>query len=83
MDITAQKRDYFRTVAEPCESGLFSIYVDASARVFPCSFTEDTVASIDMLAEKDFGAVWGHPVMEDWRDVLLHNNRACPVYNID
>ena len=86
LGIKGEQREYFHTVAEPCESGLFSIYVSRDAKVYPCSFTEDTVKAINLALFEpgEFTEeIWNHIVMEGWRDVLLHNKRACPAYNID
>ena len=84
MDITEQRRDYFHTVAEPCESTLFSLYIDVAGAVWPCSFTEGVEQPISVLEAEDFVEdVWNHPSMQAWRKKLLANNRACPAYNID
>jgi MoaA/NifB/PqqE/SkfB family radical SAM enzyme len=84
LGVDEAQREYFHTVAEPCESGLFSIYVSRDAKVYPCSFTEDTVMPIDLLEVDDWvDQVWTHPIMCDWRRELLANNRACPAYEID
>ena len=68
---------------EPCESGLFSYYVDVYGLGFPCSFMEGMVESIDLKNATDFYQdVWYHPVMIAWRNRLLKNRRDCPVYQI-
>ena len=84
LDVSDRQRDYFHTVAEPCESSLFSLYIDVNANVFPCSFTEGVEQPISMLEAEDFVAdVWDHPSMQAWRKKLLANDRRCPVYKID
>lgn len=73
----------FKEYIEPCESGLFSYYVDVDGVGYPCSFTEGEWAGIDLLNVKDFSKeVWNSPSIENWRDCLLCNDRNCPVYNI-
>ena len=87
----------FTDSVEPCESGLFSIYVNVKGEVFPCSFTEGTLGwetGLDVPSAKDFlQDVWFHPRLEDWRNNLLRTSqdcdcdkkldcRSCPVYNI-
>lgn len=87
LGITGKRRDYFNQVAEPCESGLFSIYVSRDAKVYPCSFTEEVSEPIDLMSlegEKDFlNYVWHSLEMANWRSRLLENGRRCPVYKID
>ncbi len=84
-DLGIEDKEQIAQYVEPCESGLFSIYVNRAARVFPCSFTEDTFfgEGIDLLAVDNFDEVWWHDSMVSWADNLLNNCRACPVYNID
>ncbi len=83
---------------EPCESSLFSIYVNAKGELFPCSFTEGTEGwetGIDLLTVADFGKeVWHSPRLEGWRQRLLGSSaacsdcavkqhcRSCPIYDI-
>ena len=84
LRIKGKRREYFHTVAEPCESGLFSLYVDVAGNVFPCSFTEGVEQPISILDTDDFVKdVWNSEGMDAWRKKLLANNRACPVYEID
>lgn len=71
------------TYAEPCESGLFSIYVDSNATVWPCSFTEERTEPLDILQGDFLKDVWNSPTMNQWREKLLANGRKCPEYEID
>lgn len=67
---------------EPCESGLFSIYVDSYATFHPCSFAEDTVTdvTIDMTQVTDFlKEVWFEPTVVAWRERLIAGERRCPL----
>jgi hypothetical protein len=71
--------------AEPCESGVFSSYIDASGSYFPCSFYEgegDWKDGIDVTTCDSFLDVWYHPKTKAAREKLLANNRRCPIYNI-
>jgi MoaA/NifB/PqqE/SkfB family radical SAM enzyme len=87
----------FADSVEPCESGLFSIYVNVKGEIFPCSFTEGTPGwetGINVLAVSDFRAeVWYSPRLVAWRSNLIKSAdgcvcdkkadcRVCPVYNI-
>jgi MoaA/NifB/PqqE/SkfB family radical SAM enzyme len=71
---------------EPCESQLFSTYIDVDGTVFPCSFSPNTPGwetGIDLLTAKDYMTdVWNHERMEVWRTGLINNGRKCPLYNI-
>ena len=47
-------------VAEPCESGYYSMYINLRGEMFPCSFLEDTPGwetGMD-LVEKSFNDIW-------------------------
>jgi radical SAM protein with 4Fe4S-binding SPASM domain len=68
---------------EPCESTLFSIYVNVDGEMFPCSFTEGTPGweqGIDLTCD-DCGTdpyrFWHHPRLEAWRDGLLNSSLEC------
>jgi len=82
---------------EPCESTLFSLYINAEGQAFPCSFTEGSSGweqGIDVVEEcKSLQDLWEHPRLEAWRQTLLASTktcdctlkkdcRACPVYDI-
>jgi radical SAM protein with 4Fe4S-binding SPASM domain len=83
---------------EPCESGLFSIYVNAAGQLFPCSFSEGTPGwetGVDLLTAGDFTKdVWHGSRMETWRAGLLGSStgcrgcsvqkfcRSCPIYPV-
>jgi MoaA/NifB/PqqE/SkfB family radical SAM enzyme len=89
--------DEFTDSVEPCESGLFSIYVNVEGTVFPCSFTEGVPgweAGIPITNDTDFlKDVWYHPHLVEWRNYLMASAsgcncskkkecRACPIYDI-
>jgi MoaA/NifB/PqqE/SkfB family radical SAM enzyme len=82
---------------EPCESGLFSLYINAFGEAFPCSFTEGTKGwkkGINILQIEDFiSDVWNSNKILKWRKTLLGSTkncdckfkndcRSCPVYDI-
>ncbi len=72
-------------LAEPCESSLFSIYIDVNAQVFPCSFAAGTPGweeGINLLTYDSLEEVWHHPRLESFRATLLANDRACPIYDL-
>lgn len=75
-------------LAEPCESTLFSIYIDVNGKMYPCSFLEDVSEPVDVLNCEDFiKDVWNNPLVEQFRKKLLatcdkNNCRKCPQFNI-
>jgi hypothetical protein len=83
--------DQYQLCAEPCESNLFSSYINSSAKYFHCSFTEgsDGFEGIDMLQVTDFlKEVWFSDEAKMFREKLLNNIceetgcRMCPIYNL-
>jgi len=71
---------------EPCESGLFSTYVNVDGIYAPCSFCEGTEGweeGIDLKSVTNFTKdVWASPRLVEWRNRLLNNQRNCPIYNV-
>jgi len=80
----------YDNIAECCESGLFSSYINVDGYYWHCSFTEDNPnwRGIDVINCKDFVKdVWYHPELLRFRKVLIeqqHNIasdlRTCPVF---
>lgn len=67
------------TVAEPCESGLFSAYFNVEGKFFPCSFAEGSPGWIKGLDVEEF---WGNEKTIRWRSCLIAYGRKCPLYEI-
>ena len=67
--------------AEPCESGLFSYYMNVDGIYFPCSFTEGEGGwekGIDGNNPKDFlDDIWFNPRMVEWRENLIKSSKGC------
>ena len=63
---------------EPCESGLFSLYVNVKGEAFPCSFLEGVEAPLD-LKVLSFEDVWNSDPLSLFRRRLLQNGRGCPL----
>ena len=64
-------KDYkqFEQCSEPCESTLFSIYVDVKGSVWPCSFLEhEEYEPVNLLEVEDF-------IKECWNNDRLHKFR--------
>lgn len=72
-------REEIEQSIEPCESSLFSVYCDVHGNFYPCSFCEEVESSFTL--ENNFlNDVWNP--MQGFRQKLLSNNRACPVFNV-
>lgn len=72
---------------EPCESSLFSTYIDVEGKFHPCSFAPNTETwgeeGIDVLECEDFlKDVWFHERTVNFRNTLLKGERNCPLYTI-
>ena len=88
----------FETVAEPCESGIFSSYFNVEGTFFPCSFTENSVFGNNLNWKDGLSVVdcddflkdiWYHPKTVAFRNALIAtakknelNCRECPAFKI-
>ena len=75
-----------KMVTEPCESTLFSLYLDVNGDLYPCSFCEGIDGwefGVSVLDCEDFiDDIWINPRVRKFRDQLLWNDRNCPVFDI-
>lgn len=73
-------------MAEPCESGLFSSYINCHGQFFVCSFAEGEdswLEGLDVLGCKSFLVdIWYNERLVAWRDRLIANDRECPIYDL-
>lgn len=73
-------------LSEPCESSLFSSYINTDGLFFPCSFCEghdEWSEGIDVANCDNFVKdVWMHPRVEEFRKKLLKCNRNCPMFKV-
>ena len=70
---------------EPCESSLFSSYINCKGEFYACSFCEGEgmwKTGINVL-NKDFSSVWHNEQTKKFRDILLKNNRHCPMFKLE
>jgi hypothetical protein len=67
-------------MVEPCESGLFSWYVNYKGFAYPCSFAEDIEEGINLLEYDSMEEVWNSDKLKGWREKLLKNFRRCPIF---
>jgi MoaA/NifB/PqqE/SkfB family radical SAM enzyme len=82
-----KNRDELLEMIEPCESTLFSIYINVDGELTPCSFCEGKVKSISLLdsditKENFIKKAWGDETIKSFRGALLANDRRCPVYDV-
>ncbi len=76
---------------EPCESSLFSVYVNVKGEFYPCSFCEgygNWIDGLSMLGGKSFMKdIWYHPKTVEFRKKLLANTddigtRCCHMFDV-
>lgn len=84
--LSKEQLDQYSMLCEPCESSLFSSFVNVNGDFFPCSFmdgAEKWQTGINVATCEDFVKdVWMNERVIEWRKTLLANGRACPVYEI-
>ena len=81
------RRKVLEMSAEPCESSLFSTYIDVHGVFHPCSFSPNTDTwgneGLDVLSCEDFiKDIWNHERTKQFRKTLLNGHRNCPLYRI-
>ena len=68
---------------EPCESTLFSAYINVDGVVFPCSFCEGEICGQDVINCNDFlQDIWYGETFKLFRGRLIKGCRSCPVYEV-
>lgn len=71
---------------EPCESSLFSSYINTNGMFYPCSFTEGTEGwetGLDVVGCENFiDDIWNHEKTKEFRKKLLDKNRNCPIFEV-
>lgn len=79
------QREQLEQCIEPCESMMFSAYIDVNAELYACSFLENKnvwLDGIDVLQTDDFMDIWNCDRAVVWRETLLERGRGCPEYQI-
>ena len=84
--------DQLYAMSEPCESTMFSSYVDCHGMFYPCSFMEkegDWKEGIDIAKCSSFlNDIWYSSKVNEWRNNALEKARcnggctSCPYYDI-
>lgn len=89
LRVIANDKDYEQKAmcAEPCESSCFSSYINHKGEFFACSFCENEGMwqnGISVLDAQDFRTdVWESEKTQKFREILLKNERKCPMYKLD
>ena len=82
---SVKERDNYKELemlSEPCESAIFSQYINVLGNFYPCSFTENG-NGINVEKCDDFlKDVWYNISTVNFRNKLLENNRNCFEFNI-
>lgn len=86
---SVKNRDNFKQLemlSEPCESGLFSAYINSKGLAAPCSFMENQGEWVDGIrvdtCNDYLKDIWFHPKMNDFRKKLLDSKRNCFTFKI-
>lgn len=80
----------YDVVVAACDSTLFSVYINAAGRAFPCSFSEHGCGfqGVDVLGAVDFvNDVWFSDEFCRFRESVMLNTdenrcRMCPIYDL-
>jgi hypothetical protein len=77
------------THAEPCESGIYSSYIDVKGDFYPCSFSPDTEGwetGLSVIDCDDFiKDIWQHEKVKKFRERVINCrncNKSCTIYDI-
>ena len=71
----------YEQFVEPCESTLFSSYIDVDGKFYPCSFASH-LNGIDVLEHEIFATVWNAKSTNNFRSMLLRNDRNCCLHSV-
>jgi len=78
--------EHFRQYVEPCESSLFSTYINTNGKFYPCSFIEDEIKwgkGLDVTNCNNFiKDIWNNKKTIEFRKLLLSGCRNCPYFNV-
>ena len=96
MNVLKNNKQYmkFTDMVEPCESTLFSMYIDTKGHAYPCSFVASTnTKGLDLRSGIDLTSnsitkgnfldtVWNSNMYIKFRGKLKKSCRSCPVYEV-
>ena len=65
-------------MSEPCESTLFSIFLNVKGLMYPCSFLDDQTTGLDVVNCSDFlKDVWFNENIAEFRKNLINTEKTC------
>ena len=76
--------EMLKMLAEPCESALFSYYIDSDLKGYPCSFCKGHIEPIQLGFGKDLNFmndVWYHPITKQFRRKNMASTLNCAQCN--
>ncbi len=84
MNSIKDRKNYkqLEMMIEPCESSLFSSYINVDGEYWNCSFVEgnENYNPVNVLQCEDFiKDVWYNPEIIKFRNSIINNNRQCPL----
>lgn len=86
LTLTEEFKKQMYQCVEPCESSVYSSYIDTFGVYYPCSFTpgtENWQTGLNVLECDDFLTdIWQNEKTINFRKKLLTCNRNCPIYKI-
>lgn len=68
--------------AEPCESTLFSIYINVYGEVYPCSFAETPEWYLGDAKLASIIDMWYGNKTKNFRFELMKHKRSCPIHEV-
>jgi len=85
--LTKEFKEQMNQCIEPCESSIYSSYVNVNGDYFPCSFCEgvndEWKNGLSILECNDFLTdIWNNEKTKNFKKKLLSCNRDCPIYKI-
>lgn len=82
LRVTAHKHPELAIFAEPCESTLFSIYINVFGYVYPCSFAEEGNMWLGDATKTPLNTIWKSRKCNDFRKMLERSCRSCPIHDV-
>lgn len=89
LRVIKNEEDYDKKAmcVEPCESSCFSSYINHKGEFFACSFCENEgmwKTGLNVLETQDFYRdIWQNEKTKKFREILLANDRKCPMFQLD
>ena len=75
-NLLAARKKEIETSVEPCESTLFSIYINVHGMAYPCSFAESMIPGVSVLEADSIMEIWYSKLFTDFRKRLLNSGKC-------